>query len=163
MKCTAVLTCEKIIIDKEGAHSIINVMLNAEIVIQKIEASQSPKQMAVPHDAVAPIVWWVYTVWHPSPEDAGKAFDQVYQAYWPNGDKFMESRLSFVLKDEGPMQTTFHIGGLPAGQVGKLKVLMWLDRWIIKDTASREINEAYINIKHRPTVSADTPIIAYIT
>jgi hypothetical protein len=39
---------------------------------------------------------------------------------------------------------------------------MWLDRWIIKDTASREINEAYINIKHRPTVSAGTPIIAYI-
>jgi hypothetical protein len=160
MKCTAVLTCEKIIIDKEGAHSIINVMLNAEIVIQKIEASQSPKQMAVPHDAVAPIVWWVYTVWHPSPEDAGKAFDQVYQAYWPNGDKFMESRLSFVLKDEGPMQTTFHIGGLPAGQVGKLKVLTWLDH---QGHRVSEINEAYINIKHRPTASAGTPIIAYTT
>ena len=68
-----------------------------------------------------------------------------------------------LLKIQNSPLPTFHIGGLPAGQVGKLKVLMWLDRWIIKDTASREINEAYINIKHRPTVSADTSIIAYIT
>lgn len=35
MKCTALLTCEKIIVDKEGAHSIINVMMNAAVSLQK--------------------------------------------------------------------------------------------------------------------------------
>jgi hypothetical protein len=160
MKCTAVLTCEKIIIDKEGAHSIINVMLNAELVMQRIEPAQAPEQTAIPKDAVAPIVWWVYTVWHPSSEDIGKTFEQVYQTYWPNGEKFMESRMDVVMRDDGPMQTTFHIGGLPAGQVGKLKILTWLDH---QGHRASEISEAYITIKHRTTVPGGTPMVAHTT
>ncbi|MGA9393498.1 MAG: hypothetical protein WBV69_23915 [Candidatus Sulfotelmatobacter sp.] len=158
MKCTTVLTCEKVIIDKEGAHSIINVMLNAEIVLQQLNESENTQAIPIPPDAVAPQVWWIYTIWQPSPDDVGKSFEQVYQTYWPNnGDKFMEARINFTLKDETPMQTTFHVGGLPVGRVGKVKVLTWLDH---QGHCMTEVSEAYINIKHRTPVSGGAPIFA---
>jgi hypothetical protein len=154
MKCTAVVACEKIIIDKEGAHSIINVMLNAQIFLQKTEPGKAPEGVPLPSNAIAPIVWWVYTVWNPSIEDAGKTFEQVYQAYWPNGDKFMESRLPFTLKDDAPMQTTFHIGGFPAGQEGKVQVLTWLDS---EGSRVSDIYDTFVRVQHRTTVPEGVP------
>lgn len=164
MKCTAILPCEKIIIDKEGAHSIINVMLNAELLAQKAEGTEPPEQMQIPANAVAPIVWWIYTLWYPETEDVGKTFDQIFQAYWPNGEKFMDSKLQFTMQNDAPIQTTFHVGGLPAGQVGRLRIATWIDHL---GTRISEVNETYISIKHRPAtatqVSGHLPIIAYTT
>ncbi len=156
MKCTAVLTCEKVIIDKDGAHSIINVMLNVGVVLRSVSGSDSAQVIPLPTDAVSPQAWWIYTIWQPSLEDVGKAFEQVYQAYWPKkGDKFMEGRIGFTLKDETPMQTTFTVGGLPVGKEGKLKVLTWLDHQGHRVT---EISEAYVNIKHQTDVPEGAPV-----
>ncbi|MFZ0292136.1 MAG: hypothetical protein WAL52_00915 [Candidatus Sulfotelmatobacter sp.] len=157
MKCIALLACEKIIIDKDGAHSIINVMLNAEILLQSLDGSDRTQVITIPPDAVAPQVWWIYTIWQPSPDDVGKSFEQVYQTYWPNNDKFMEARITVVLKDDTPMQTSFHVGGLPVGKEGKLKVLTWLDH---EGHSVTEVSEALINVKHRTTVPSGAPVLA---
>jgi hypothetical protein len=167
MKCTALLTCEKIIVDKDGAHSIINVMLNAEILLQQMAETGSALAapippdtpvIPIPPDAVAPQIWWIYSIWQPSPEDVGKSFEQAYQVYWPNSDdKFMDQRINFALKDERAMQTTFHIGGLPIGRVGKIKVVTWLDYQGHRVT---EVSETYFNIKHRTTVPESAPTFA---
>jgi hypothetical protein len=125
MKCIAVLPCEKIIVDKAGAHSIINVMLQAEIGVKSVDPSKTLDDF--PKDAIAPNQWWIYTLWTPASQDVGKEFEQVYHVYWPNGDKVVEGRLSFTQKDSSSQQTSYSIVGLPVGQVGDLSIKTYLD------------------------------------
>lgn len=150
MKCTALLTCEKIIVDKEGAHSIINVMMNAAVSLQKrppgeVAPSPSSESVPIPANAASPNQWWIYAAWAPSPDDVGKSFKQVYQVLWPNGDKFAESKLPFTQNTDQMQQTTFYILGLPIGQEGRVRVRTWLDS---EGERVSEISETFIDIKH---------------
>jgi hypothetical protein len=153
MKCIAIVPCEKLIIDKEGAHSIINVMLNAEIALQQIETQKAPQLVPIPTDAVSPTTWWVYTIWNPSSKDVGENFDQVYQLYWPSGDKLLENRLSFRLDKNALMQTTFSFVGLPVGQEGRIRIATWIDH---KGHCISEIAETFIYIKHKIAAAANS-------
>ena len=151
MKCVALVPCDKIIIDKEGAHSIINVMLNAEIALQQLEPQQSPQLVPIPADAISPTTWWVYTIWNPSAEDVGKKLDQFYQLYWPNGEKLLEKSLSFQPDKNALWQTTFCFVGLPVGQEGRIRILTWVDH---EGHRLSEIAETFIHIKHKPVAAA---------
>jgi hypothetical protein len=146
MKCVALVPCEKIIIDKEGAHSIINVMLNAEIALQQIEPQKTAQSVPIPTDAISPTTWWVYTIWNPSDKHMGKNFEQVYQLYWPSGDKLLESRLTFRPDKNALWQTTFSFVGLPVGQEGRVRIATWIDH---EGQCISEIAETFINIKHK--------------
>lgn len=159
MKCTALLPCERVIIDKEGSHSIINVMLTAGISLQVTAAeSDGPKDTDIPTNAIAPLVWWIYTVWHPSTDDVGKNFEQHFRVFWPNDETFFESKMSFLIANMEAMQTTFHVGGLPAGQTGAVKIITWVERDGEKCTPA---SEAYIDIVHRKPPNTILPRIAY--
>jgi hypothetical protein len=147
MKCIALLTCEKIIIDKEGAHSIINVMLNATVTFQQPQSSQPLTDIAIPSNAVVPNQWWIYSLWNPSTEDLGVTFEQVYQVYWPGGEKMMERRLVPFTATDKLQQTTFSIFGFPAGELGKVRVVTWLDS---QGNRVSEISEIHINVDHAP-------------
>jgi hypothetical protein len=153
MKCVALLTCEKVVIDKNGAHSLINVMITAAVTAEVTgpqQADQHPQQIAVPSNAVIPVTWWIYTLWNPSSEDVGKAFEQVYQVFWPNGDKLAESTLPFTQQNDQMQQTSFHIGGFPVGQQGKVRIVTWLH---LDGVRTSEIIETYILMSH--TAPAD--------
>jgi hypothetical protein len=147
MKFLALCTCERVIIDKQGAHSLINIMLNAELQI-------SPEQ--VPRNAVAPTQWFAYSMWMPSAEDIGQQFEQVYQVYWPDGEKFIETRTAFPQLDETVQQVSFGFYGLPVGQSGKLRVVTWLDK---EGQRITEPVETSIHVKHLPKPTA-TPTSA---
>jgi len=146
MKCHAFVACNKIIIDKDGAHSIIEIMLNAEIraVRTAVVGNNNSTTIEIPPNAVSPQVWWLYTQWEPSSQDVGEDFEQVFQVYWPNGDKFAETRLQFNQKDDKMNQTSFFFGGFPLGQEGKLRLLTWLDH----HGHSSEVIESFVMIKH---------------
>jgi hypothetical protein len=146
MKCTALVPCEKIIIDKDGAHSLINVMLNAAIAVQRQEGGKPAEQTEVPRNAVMPHQWWIYSLWRPSPEDVGASFEQVYQVYWPDGEKFAETRLAFEQKDATVQQTSFYFLGFPVGQEGQLRIVSWLDRGGHRVS---DINEAWVRLEHK--------------
>jgi hypothetical protein len=146
MKCVALLACEKLIIDREGTHSIINVMTNANITMQEMEPGGVPRDVTTPpSNAVAPIQWWVYSLWNPSPEDVGRSFEQVYQLYWPNGEKVREARLPFVQPSDRLQQSSFSFVGLPVGQPGKVRIVTWaeLDGHCVTD-----VSETYLYITH---------------
>lgn len=145
MKCHALLPCERVIIDKEGAHSIINVMVNAEVSMDVVGPNSAPQRVPIPPNAVTGTMWWIYTLWEPSADDVGKSFEQVYQIYWPNGDKVLESRLSFTQKDDAMNQTTFYIAGFPVGQPGKVRISTWLDS---QGHRVSELADVFVNIKH---------------
>lgn len=155
MKCTALLPCEKIIIDKDGAHSIINVMQNAAVVLQKKELDGITEQLAVPVNAVMQMTWWIFSVWLPSSSDVGRSFEQVYQLYWPNGDKFVENRLAFTQKDDRSQQTNFYYIGFPVGQIGDVRIVSWLDSDGQRVT---DITETKVRIDHSNSPSARTEI-----
>jgi hypothetical protein len=144
MRPVALIACDKIIIDKDGAHSLINVMLNAKVEMQEIQSGQTTSR-PIPPDAVAPTQWWIYTAWEPSVEDIDRVFEQVYQIFWPNGDKLLESSLSFVLHEEKMWQTTFFIGGFPVGQQGKVRIVTWLH---FEGRRTSEIAETFITVSH---------------
>jgi hypothetical protein len=86
-------------------------------------------------------------MWIPSPEDVGEQFEQVYQIYWPDGEKFSETRTGFPPTDETVQQVTFGFYGLPVGQPGKVRIVTWLDK---KGHRVTDIIETSIRIKHLP-------------
>jgi hypothetical protein len=146
MKCHAFCACNKIIIDKDGAHSIIEVMLNAEVKMTIATSLEGPQiQAKIPPNALAPSMWWLYTQWEPSAEDVGQELEQVFQVYWPNGEKFTENRLRFKQQDDRMNQTSFYYGGFPVGQQGKLRLVTWIDR---EGQRVSEVNESFVLIKH---------------
>jgi hypothetical protein len=150
MKFLAFFACEKVIIDKNGAHSFINMMLNVEIQIPP----QNPQQ--IPPNAVTPQMWFLFSLWAPSPEEVGKTFEQVFQIYWPNGDKFHEARLQFK-PDENYQQTSLGLNGLPVGQAGLLRLVTW-----VEDHGQRisDIVEYHTRIKHPAPLFDNSPVTA---
>ena len=124
MKCVALLLCDKVIIDKGGAHSLINLMTAAYI---SAETGNPPSPVVLPSNAVSPQAWWIYTQWLVSDEDIGKRFEQHYEVFWPNGDKFASSKLEFAQPNDQTQQTTFFIVGMPVGQQGNVRVVTWLE------------------------------------
>jgi hypothetical protein len=153
MKCHAFCACNKVVIDKDGAHSLIEIMLNAEIHPTLItqEKTEEGIPTSIPPNAVAPTQWWLYTQWEPTLTDVGKDFEQVFQVYWPNGDKFAENRLPFNLKDERMTQTSFSYVGFPVGQEGRLRLLTWLDQAGNRVT---DLIESFVLMKHKPILIA---------
>ena len=146
MKSTALLACEKIIIEKEGTHSIINVMLRLNVSLEQQASSECEESMPIPAKAVLPSQWWIYTVWVPSADNIGETFEQVYQLFWPNGEKYAETRLQpFTQNDESPQQTTFFFIGLPIGQEGRMRIVTWLDS---NGHCVTEICETFLEIRH---------------
>jgi hypothetical protein len=143
MQFVALCTCEKVIIDKRGAHSLINLMLNAEI--------QATAEQQIPRNAVVPTQWFIYTMWVPSSEDIGKKFEQVYQVYWPDGEKFTENRFEFTQPDDSVQQVTFGFVGFPVGQTGKLRIVTWLDQ---AGHRVSDLIETSIRVKHVPQGTA---------
>jgi hypothetical protein len=152
MKCTALLACEKLIVDKDGAHSLINVMHSAAVVLQQQEIGEVPQQIPIPSNAVMPNQWWIYSVWMPMPQDVGCSFEQVYQLYWPSGEKFAENRLPFTQKEDRMQQTSFYYVGFPVGQPGNLKIISWLDH---EGHRVSDLVETFVRIEHS---SPDNPI-----
>jgi hypothetical protein len=113
-------------------------MMNAEV-------QTGTEQM--PRNALAPAQWSVFSMWIPSSEDVGEKFEQVYQVYWPDGEKFSENRFEFTQPDETVQQVTFTFYGLPVGQPGKLRIVTWLDN---KGHRVSDIVETSIDVKHVP-------------
>jgi hypothetical protein len=149
MKYLAFFACEKVIIDKNGSHSFINMMINAEIQIPPTELKQ------LPANAVSPLLWFMFSLWAPSEEEVGKNLEQVIQIYWPNGDKFHEQRVEFI-PDKNYQQTSMGLNGFPIGQAGPLRLVTWVD-----DHGNRisDIVEYHLNVRH-PTPLFDSPVTA---
>jgi hypothetical protein len=152
MRHFATLACEKVIIDKKNAHSLIDVMTNAEIQTvmgQNVDVEQAK----MPSNAVIPKDWYIFSIWQQSREEIGKTFEQVVQVYWPNDDKFTEGRLLFKPVDDKAQYNSVRMLGFPAGQDGKIKVLTWIEHE--KDRIT-DVFDYYVTIRNvaPQTVSA---------
>jgi hypothetical protein len=141
MKHIGSFICEKVIIDGRGAPSIITIMQNAHI-----DTIPGAEPQAIPPNAVMPKEWYFFSSWFPSSDEVGKNFEQVYQVYWPNGEKFSEARSEFTVQDE-TQYNTLYMQGLPVGQQGDVKIVTWLDH---NGHKVSELVERILRIKYGP-------------
>src|SRR5882724_2784699 len=101
MNFLAFCPCERVIVDKEGRHSLIGIIRGFTI---------EPATIGMPRNAVAPREWSLYTMWKVGPEHIGRKFEQWYQIYWPDGEKFSEENFDFIA-DSHLQQTTLDLMG----------------------------------------------------
>jgi hypothetical protein len=151
MKCLIICACEKVIIDKtNGANSLISVMKGAEAKVTVPTESEAKNIPAseLPTNAVAPNLWYVYTMWETRQEDVGKEFKQITQIHWPNGDLFATSRLSFTADETLHMQNSNGFLGFPIGQIGKIKISSWVEQ---NGNASSDVAHYEVNVRHALT------------
>jgi len=147
MRYLATCACDKIVIDKLGAHSLISVMSNADISI--VPAPGTPEQ--IPPNAVTPREWWIFSMWEPSSEEAGKEFEQVFQVYWPNKEKLLEGRLGFK-PDERVQYTSYSVLGFPVGQQGKVRIVTWVEQ---QGSRITDIFDYHITVRHIAKAEAE--------
>lgn len=111
--------CEKIILDQSGIASLI-------ALFQRIDAQGTTP--AIPENAVAPKEWAIFTLWEWLPEDSGKKFSQIVQILWPNQAEFQKLEIEFQAGNLRYHQNRVSIVGFPVGQVGDVKIRLWLER-----------------------------------
>lgn len=137
MKFLALCPCERVIVDKDGQHSLINIIRGFTI---------EPATPTMSRTAVAPREWSIYTMWRAGPEDIGRTFEQWYQIYWPDGEKFSEENFDFIA-DSDIQQVTLDLVGFPAGQVGDVRIVSWL---FLAGHRVSDLIEASIRVTHAP-------------
>jgi hypothetical protein len=155
MKFLVLCACEKVIIDKNGAHSLINIMQNAELQnVPQSGANASAMMQAseLPSNAVLPQLWFVFSIWQPSSDEVGKTFQQMHQIFWPDGTKFMDGPLEFK-PDESYQQNSFGVLGFPVGQPGPVRIVTWVED---RGRPITETHEYFIRVKHAAPVSPVT-------
>jgi hypothetical protein len=144
MRFLSTVACEKVIVDKGGAHTLIEIMSGADIAATPPANNPAAE---LPSNALAPKQWWIFSMWEPNDDDVGKDFEQVYTVYWPNGDKLVDgARASFKMTDR-VQYMSFYVFGLPVGQQGKVKISTWVEK------AGNRITDPFdyfITIRHIP-------------
>lgn len=151
MKSLIICACEKVIIDKtNGAHSLISIMRLAEAKVAIPSRSEpSPLPEEVPANAVAPNLWFIYTMWDTAPDEASIAFEQVTEVYWPNGEVFVINRLPFTADEKLIAQNSVGFLGFPMGQVGKIKILVWIEQ---NNNRVSDVIDYEITVRHSRNV-----------
>jgi hypothetical protein len=124
MRFLATVACDKVIIDKAGAHSLIEVMSGADIVITPPPGLATAE---LPPNTLSPKQWSIFSMWEPSANEFGKEFEQVYVLHWPNGDKLLDAKVKFKT-DDRVHYTSYSILGFPVGQQGKVKISTWIEK-----------------------------------
>ena len=141
MRFISTIACEKVIIDKAGAHTLIEVLSGADIAITPPEGTSQQ----LPENALSPKPWWIFSMWEPGKDDEGQEVEQVYAVYWPNGEKLMEGKSVPFRMTDRVQYTSYQILGFPVGQQGKVKVSTWITRSGNKITAPFDY---FITIRH---------------
>ncbi len=135
-KLTIIAACDRVIFDRVGIASLINIF-------QRLEIAASPT--AYPAEAVSPIRWSVFTQWHHQPVAPGTPYTQHAEVLKPNGEVFIETRLPFLTDDNPYTRHQLEIMGLPLGHEGTVTVRVWLDG--LPDS----MGEYYIDLKYTKT------------
>ena len=115
--------CEKVLLDANGVASLI--ALFTQVDAHRLASSTE----TVPHNAVVPMSWFVFTSWQHDPEDVGKEFCQVTQILYPDGSIFQEHSEKFEPQiGKTHYQVTLNMLGFPIGQEGNYQVRMKLNQ-----------------------------------
>src|SRR5262249_26281326 len=104
------------------------------------------QEQQIPQNAVLPKEWYIFSAWEPLQDEMGAQFEQVFQIFWPNGEKFSEARSVFKVSDSW-QYNTLQLMGFPVGQEGNLRVVTWIDN---AGQPISDLVECRVRIHHGP-------------
>ncbi len=121
MKLQSLLACERIIEDPSGGPSLISVFTKMSTFAKNGED--------IPSNAVMPKDWAVYTVWSLDEHENRRPYTLRSRLYWPDGNLFADSSIP-ALPEKADHFLTFtgKANGFPIGQVGHLKIEVWVEK-----------------------------------
>ncbi len=120
LKPLVCLACEKVIISKDEIASLIGLFSKFVVTV--------PAGAEIPHDAVAPKDWAIYSNWDTEPGDETKAYTLCTKIVYPDKTQFGN-----VVKQKLPIeagkrvQNYLNMIGFPIGQPGEHVVSTWIE------------------------------------
>jgi hypothetical protein len=131
--------CERVIFDRVGVASLINIF-------HRIEMPAPPAEL--PTDAVAPVVWNVFTQWHHGPDTVGREYVQRTEVLKPDGTPHITVETPFTVTEENAYtRHQIQINGLPIARAGFFKIRVWLDN-VPNSTGEYELELRYKEAKN---------------
>jgi hypothetical protein len=116
--------CEKAIIDRNGALSLISIM-------GKLTVGVPTNAPAPPANAALPMQWAIVTLWQATSDfDFGRPFEQRAALVSESGNTLIDTLATFEFKrdaaNDSLAQIIAQIPGMPVGSVGNSKVKVWI-------------------------------------
>ena len=141
MKLRMFVACEKVIVDANGAASIINLL-------QAVKLGRTPGANAplLPPNAVVPKEWALAALWYVPKEYLDRQFVQMFEILWPDGTEFAKNLLPFKTTDRDTSLNYLNINAMPLGQEGALQIKAWVEE--PNGTIVTDIAEFSISVKH---------------
>jgi hypothetical protein len=126
--------CEKAIIDRNGALSIISIMGKLTVGVP----SNVPPPAA---NAMLPVQWAMVSIWQQSSDwEIGRTFEQRAALVSESGNDLLTSIAAFQFSKETPLfQVVAQVSGMPMSIAGNLKFKVWVRE---KTEPSKEWKEA---------------------
>lgn len=120
-KLTALLLCEKVIIDlKSHTPSVISIFQNMNVPLP---------DAPLPDKAVSPIRWAIFSIWQHDESERGREYVQHTQIIDPTGTLFAETTATFKITEPDDIQSRniVEIFGLPVSNEGTATVRVWIE------------------------------------
>ena len=119
-KMVILAVCEKVLVERSGLPSLINVFQRMNIQLQ---------DAPLPENAISPTRWSIFTLWQHEPHELGVEFVQKLLVLKPNGEAFEDATTPFKITEADDLQSKNHIDlfGLPINDEGFVQVKVWIE------------------------------------
>jgi hypothetical protein len=128
------VACERVIIEQaiessppgsSGVPSLIG-LFSKMIAFTSFAAGSEIQR--IPHDAVIPKEWAVFSQWDHEPGDENKKYVICTQLYYPDKSPFgPTNKVPLKIEAKARSQNVIRITGFPIGQAGFYKVRTWIE------------------------------------
>ena len=116
---TVLAACERVIIDRGGLPSLINVFQRMNVqVVQPLQA-----------DSVIPNLWAVFVIWEIPESELNIEYTQHLEVIAPDGKAFLAGSTKFKMTDieDHQSKNSVNIAGVPVWAEGLVAVNVWLE------------------------------------
>jgi hypothetical protein len=146
-KLAILAACEKVIIDRVGLPSIINVFqrMNVKLV--------DP----IPENAIVPNAWAIFVLWQHTADEQDVEFTQRLEVIAPDGKPFLTGETKFKITEVDDLQSKNHIviNGLPVWAEGFVTINVWLE-----GSSEQDKHSYAFAIKYLPNDASDPSQVA---
>ena len=145
-KLTILAACEKVIVDRVGLPSLINIFqrMNVKLV------DPLPENAAIPHQ------WAIFVLWQHTEDEINVDFTQHLEIFAPDGRSFLTGETKFKITEGDDRQSKNHIviNGLPVWAEGFVTINVWL-------SGQEDSKHSYLfTVKYMPNETPNQPTVA---
>lgn len=119
-KLTILAACEKVIVDRQGLPSLINIFQRLNVPLQA---------EPFPENALIPFPWAIFALWQHADDELNKDFVQHTEIVTSDGKTFATVQTKFRITELDDRQSKNHVvlSGMPVWAEGFITVNVWLE------------------------------------